>query len=65
VGAACQGGLACGRARGGWADWAKLGFSIFLEFPIAFPFYFLYGFKSNSNTNSNPNNFKHVHQTKE
>jgi hypothetical protein len=25
----------------GWADWGKLGFSIFLEFLIAFPFYFL------------------------
>jgi hypothetical protein len=33
-----------GRARGArptWASWAELGFSIFLEFLVAFRFYFL------------------------
>jgi hypothetical protein len=37
-------GRASARARAawpGWASWAEMGFSIFLEFPIAFLFYLL------------------------
>jgi hypothetical protein len=43
----------------------ELVFSFFLEFLIAFLFYFLYDFQIKLKPNSDSNNFKHVHQTKE
>jgi hypothetical protein len=51
-----------GRARGrlgrAGLNWAKIGFSFFLNFEISFSFYFLYGiqFKFNHNSNSNNSN---------
>jgi hypothetical protein len=52
------------RAALGGLIWAKMGFSIFLEFPIAFLFIYSRVFKSNSNQVSNSNQIKHVHQFK-
>jgi hypothetical protein len=45
-----------GLAGPDWASWAKLAFSIFLEFLNAFSFYFLYGIQLKFNHNSNSNN---------
>jgi hypothetical protein len=56
------------RARGAGlngATWAKLGFSIFREFLIAFLFIFSRVFNSNSNQVSNSIQIKHVQQFKE
>jgi energy-converting hydrogenase Eha subunit G len=39
-----------GLAGPDWAEWAKIGFSIFLEFPNAFLFIFSIKFNSNSTT---------------
>jgi hypothetical protein len=56
AGSACQERQACGRAAGpGGLVCAKLAFSFFLNFLIAFPFFSLGVFNSNSNQVSNSN----------
>jgi hypothetical protein len=59
------GARACVPAVPTWANWARLAFSIFREFPMPFVLIFSRVFNSNSNQVSISNQIKHVQQFKE